>query len=82
MHANFHIGQDVQKARHDLTDAKRHLHELGSKGQMEVKEKSKLEEEYQKKMEKAHVKVKELMKKQQVGGRFLKGWMDRLKIVQ
>ena len=45
---------------------KRHLHDLGSKGEMESKEKNKLEDEYQKKMEKAHSKVKELMKKQQV----------------
>lgn len=76
------LEKDAQRARQELMEAKRHLHDLGSKGEVETKEKGKLEEEYQKKMEKAHVKVKELMKKQQESERILKMQTQREKKIE
>ncbi|XP_030848491.1 kinesin-like protein KIF27 [Strongylocentrotus purpuratus] len=76
------LEKDAQKARQELMEAKRHLHGLGSKGEMESKEKNKLEDEYQKKMEKAHSKVKELMKKQQESERVLKMQTQREKKIE
>ncbi|XP_071484846.1 kinesin-like protein KIF27 [Diadema antillarum] len=78
----MHLEKDVKKAREDLTEARRHLHDLGSKGEMEVKEKGRLQVEYQKKMEKAHTKVKELMKKQQESERILKMQSQREKKIE
>ncbi|XP_063957328.1 kinesin-like protein KIF27 [Lytechinus pictus] len=76
------LEKDAQKARQELVEARRHLHDLGSKGEMETKEKNKLEDEYQKKMEKAHSKVKELMKKQQESERVLKLQTQREKKIE